>query len=322
MKGLAPYLLFIAARLALATVTVLGVATLVFLGMKAIPGNYVDLFFPMATEAERAEIARDYGLDRPLIVQYGLWLANMAQGDFGTSLVTRTPVIDEIGRRLPLTLELAALALLFISVIGLPLGILSGMFHRNWTSQIGRHASTFLMSVPNFVLGSVLLYVFSVNELWFRVGGWAPLSDGLSANLSYAILPAFTLSITGLGLILATARSSVLGVMGQDHILAAVSRGLSPRAIFSRHIFRNSLIPVITIFAIVAGYLLGGTVLVETVFSLDGVGRLLVNSILQRDYPVVQTGVILTASVFVLLNTVADILYSLIDPRVAEKSDG
>jgi peptide/nickel transport system permease protein len=148
------------------------------------------------------------------------------------------------------------------------------------------------------------------------------LSDGLSANLSYAILPAFTLSITGLGLILATARSSVLGVMGQDHILAAVSRGLSPRAIFSRHIFRNSLIPVITIFAIVAGYLLGGTVLVETVFSLDGVGRLLVNSILQRDYPVVQTGVLLTASVFVLLNTVADILYSLIDPRVAEKSDG
>ena len=302
--------------------TVFGVATLVFFGMRLIPGTYADLFFPLATEAERAEINAQYGLDGSVFEQYLKWLQAMAGGDFGTSIVTRGPVIDEILYRLPLTLELGLLALILIAVVGFPLGILSGMFHSSWTSQIGRHASTLLMSIPNFVLGSLLLYIFSVNALGLKAGGWSPISEGLLQNLQYAILPAFTLSITGLGLVLATARSSVLGVMGQDHILAAVSRGLKPRDIFSRHIFRNALIPVVTIFAIIAGYLLGGTVLVETVFSLDGVGRLLVNSILRRDYPVVQTGVILTAAVFVLMNTIADILYSLIDPRVSEKRSG
>lgn len=286
-----------------------------------IPGDYVDLFFPIATVEERAQISIDYGLDKPAFTQYLLWLGNTVQGDFGTSLVTRKPVLSEITQRLPLTFELAALALGFITLVALPLGCLSGLFHQNWTSQLGRHASTILMSIPNFVLGSIFLFVFTKNQIWLKAGGWVPISEGLAQNLSHAILPAFTLSITGLGLILATARGSVLGVMGQDHILAAVSRGLKPSNIFSRHILRNSLIPVLTIFAIVAGYLLGGTVLVETVYSLDGVGRMLVNSITQRDYPVVQAGVILTATVFVLVNTISDLLYGLIDPRVAEKKD-
>ena len=322
MKHLFSYLLFIAARLGLAAITIFGVATLVFFGMRLIPGSYADLFYPLASEEERALISAEYGLDGSAFEQYVLWLGRMIEGDFGTSLVTNNLVIDEIVQRLPLTLELGALALLMIAFIGFPLGIVSGMFHQNRSSQVGRHSSTLLMSIPNFVLGSLLVYLFSVNAWGLKAGGWSPISEGLLENLRYAILPAFTLSITGLGLVLATARSSVLGVMGQDHILAAVSRGLTPKKIFSRHIFRNALIPVITIFAIVAGYLLGGTVLVEIVFSLDGVGRLLVNSITRRDYPVVQTGVILTATVFVLTNTIADILYGIIDPRVAEQADG
>ncbi|MEZ5870283.1 MAG: ABC transporter permease [Nitratireductor sp.] len=322
MKHLASYMLYIAARLGLAAITVFGVASLVFFGMRLIPGTYADLFFPLATEAERAEINAQYGLDAPVFVQYVKWIGAMLQGDFGTSIVTRGPVIDEVVARLPLTLELASLALIMIAFVGFPLGVVSGMFHGSAVSQTGRHASTLLMSIPNFVLGTVFLYLFSVYSLGLKAGGWSPMSDGLLENLRHALLPSFTLSITGLGLVLATARSSVLGVMGQDHILAAVSRGLEPRAIFTRHIFRNSLIPVVTIFAIVAGYLLGGTVLVETVFSLDGVGRLLVNSIIRRDYPVVQTGVILTAAFFVLMNTIADILYGFIDPRVADRQDG
>ena len=322
MKHLIAYLFFIATKLGLAALTIFGVATLVFFGMRLIPGSYADLFFPLATEEERAEISAEYGLDGSAFEQFVIWIGKLFQGDFGTSLITNKPVIDEILARLPLTLELGGLALLIIAFIGFPLGIISGLFHRNWTSQIGRHGSTLLMSIPNFVLGTVFVYLFSVYSLGLKAGGWQPLSEGLWANLQYAILPAFTLSITGLGLVLATARSSVLGVMGQDHILAAVSRGLTPKNIFSRHIFRNSLIPVITIFAIVAGYLLGGTVLVETVFSLDGVGRLLVNSITRRDYPVVQVGVILTATAFVLTNTIADILYGVIDPRVAEGGHG
>lgn len=322
MKGIFPYMLYIAARLGLAAITILGVATLVFFGMRLIPGTYIDLFFPLATDEQRELLAVQYGFDKSAFQQYLLWLGNMLQGDFGTSILTRKPVIQEITQRLPLTIELALLALAIVAFIGFPLGILSGMFHRNWTSQIGRHFSTFMMSIPNFVLGSVFLWYFSVNPSWLKAGGWSPLSEGLAANLQHAILPAFTLSITGLGLVLATSRSSVMGVMGSDHILSAVSRGMRPGAIFSKHIFRNSLIPVITIFAIVSGYLLGGTVLVETVFSLDGVGRLLVNAISQRDYPVVQTGVILTATVFVLTNTIADILYGIIDPRVTEQRNG
>ncbi len=322
MKHVSAYLLYVAARLGLAAITIFGVATLVFFGMRLIPGTYADLFFPLATEEERAIIAAEYGLDRSAFEQYYLWLGNLLQGDFGTSIVTNKPVINEIVQRLPLTLELGGLSLLLILFVGFPLGIISGMFNNSSVSQIGRHSSTFLMSIPNFVLGSLFVYLFSVYALGLRAGGWSPISAGIWENLKYALLPSITLSITGLGLVLATARSSTMGVLGQDHILAAVSRGLTPRIIFSKHIFRNALIPVITIFAIVAGYLLGGTVLVETVFSLDGVGRLLVNSISQRDYPVVQTGVILTAAVFVLTNTIADILYSVIDPRVAEKKDG
>lgn len=322
MKHVGAYLIFVAARLGLAAITIFGVATLVFFGMRLIPGDYADLFFPLASEADRTAIAAQYGLDKSAIEQFILWLGRMLEGDFGTSLVTKKPVIDEIFQRLPLSLELGLLALLIIAFIGFPLGIVSGMFNRSAASQVGRHTSTFLMSIPNFVLGSVFVYFFSVYAWGLKAGGWVPWSEGAWPHLKHAILPAITLSITGLGLVLATARSSTMGVMGQDHILAAVSRGLTPRNIFSRHIFRNALIPVITIFAIVAGYLLAGTVLVEAVFSLDGIGRMLVNAINRRDYPLVQTGVILTAAFFVLTNTIADILYGIIDPRVAEKKDG
>ena len=322
MKHMFSYLTFVAARLGLAAITIFGVATLVFFGMRLIPGNYADLFFPLASEADRIEIAAEYGLDKSAFEQYIIWLGKMLQGDFGTSLVTKKPVIDEIVARLPLTLELGGLALLIIAFVGFPLGIISGMFNASKISQSGRHLSTILMSIPNFVLGALIVYVFSVYDLGLNAGGWVPISESLTENLRYAILPAFTLSITGIGLVLATTRSSTMQVMGQDHILAAVSRGLQPRNIYSRHIFRNTLIPVITIFAIFTGYLLGGTVLIEAVYSLDGVGRLLVNSITRRDYPIVQTGVILTATVFVLTNTVADLLYGVIDPRVAEKKEG
>lgn len=322
MKSVFLYLTFVAARLGLAAITIFGVATLVFFGMRLIPGNYADLFFPLASEADRIIIAAEYGLDKSPFQQYLIWLGKILQGDFGTSLVTKKPVIDEILARLPLTLELGGLALAIIALIGFPLGIISGMFNASRVSQTGRHLSTVLMSIPNFVLGALLVYVFSVYNLGLNAGGWVPISESIMENLRYAILPAFTLSITGIGLVLATTRSSTMQVMGQDHILAAVSRGLQPQNIYSRHIFRNTLIPVITIFAIFTGYLLGGTVLIEAVYSLDGVGRLLVNSITRRDYPIVQTGVILTATVFVLTNTIADLLYGIIDPRVAEKKDG
>lgn len=322
LRGLAGYALFVATRLAGATLTVLGVAALVFFGMRMIPGSYEDIFFILSTPEEKAAIAAQYGLDRPVWEQFALWLGHMAEGDFGTSIVTRRPVAAELLARLPLTFELGLLALLVIALVGLPAGVLAGLRHRSRASQLGRHGSTFLMSVPDFVLGSLAVYLFSAYALGLRAGGWVPLSEGLLENLRHALLPALTLATTGLGLTVATARASTLGVMSQDHVLAAVSRGLSEGAIFRRHILRNALIPLVTIFAIIAGYLLGGAVLVETIYNLDGVGRLIVDAIASRDYPVVQTGVLLTAGVFVLMNTLADLVYGLIDPRVAERRHG
>lgn len=310
---------FIAARFVRAALTIFAVATLVFFGMQAIEGSYADLMFPMASPEQKIALAAKYGFDRSPLVQYFAWLKALLQGDFGISLTTQKPVLDELLHRVPLTLELGGIALALIALVGLPLGILAGLFHRSGLSQTGRIGATFLMSVPDFVLGSVCVWLFSAYSLGLKAGGWVPISDGIGANLQSALLPAAVLAMTGLGLILATARSGVMGVMGQDHILAAVSRGLTPGTILRRHILRNTLIPVLTLFAIIAGYLLGGAVLVETVFTLDGVGRLLANAISQRDYPVVQAGVILTAAVFVILNMLADLLYAVIDPRIGGK---
>ena len=306
----------VAVRLALAAATIWAVATLVFFGMQLIEGSYIDVFFPLATPEQKLQLTAEYGLDGSAIQQYAGWLHAMADGNFGISLVTKEPVLDELLRRVPLTLELAVLALAVIAVIGFPLGVLAGMKDKSALSQSGRAAATLMMSIPDFVMGSFCVWLFSTYALGLKAGGWSPLSEGLAENLRYALLPAIVLSLTGLGLILATARSGVLQIRGQDHVLAAVSRGLKPGAILRRDILRNTLIPVLTLFAIIAGYLFGGAVLVETVFNLDGVGRLLAKSIGQRDYPVVQAGVILIAAVFVLLNTIADLLYAVIDPRI------
>jgi peptide/nickel transport system permease protein len=306
----------VAVRLALAAATIWAVATLVFFGMQLIEGSYIDVFFPLATPEQKLQLTVEYGLDGSAVQQYLGWLRAMADGNFGTSLVTKQPVLDELVRRLPLTLELGVLALLIIAVVGFPLGVLAGLWDKSALSQSGRVGATLMMSIPDFVMGSFCVWLFSAYALGLKAGGWAPISEGQGENLRYALLPAIVLSLTGLGLILATARSGVLQVRGQDHVLAAVSRGLTPGTILRRDILRNTLIPVLTLFAIIAGYLLGGAVLVETVFNLDGVGRLLAKSIGQRDYPVVQIGVILIAAVFVLLNTLADLLYAVIDPRI------
>jgi peptide/nickel transport system permease protein len=316
------YALYIGTKIALAALTSFGVTTLVFFGMRAIPGSYADLFFPLLSAQERVSIGHQLGLDASPVEQYIRWLLRIAHGDFGISVATGKPVLDEIFTRLPLTVELGGLALLIIIFVGMPFGIMAGMFPTSLVSRSGRLGGTFLMSLPDFVFGSVLLYLFSRSSLWFSAGGWVAPDKGIVENLRHAVLPALALSTTGLGLILSTTRGSVLTVLGQDHILAAVARGLRPEMIFSRHVLRNALIPIVTLLAIIAGYLLGGAVIVENVFNLNGVGRLLVNSIGNRDYPVVQAGVILTSSIFVLLNTLADIAYGFIDPRVLRRGNG
>ncbi|WP_281966901.1 ABC transporter permease [Roseovarius nanhaiticus] len=310
--------LYLLPRLAAMIVTLLGVSVLVFLSLRMIPGGYADILLgPFVTPAAREAISQQYGLDQPLVVQYLRWLAALLQGDFGVSMVTRQPVLDEFIRRAPVTLELAMIALGLALSIGLPLGVWSGI------RQGGRRGVDFARlvgalgaSVPDFVLGSVLIFVFSVWSLWFRVGGYVPFGEDPVGNLQTMLLPALTLSLFGIALVLRTTRDAVLRVMTEGYITAAVARGERPRDIVRLHILRNAAIPVVTVVTTYFGFLLGGAVVVEVLFSVPGFGLYIFNGLLNRDYAIVQAGVLLAATAFVAINMLADFLYAVIDPRV------
>ncbi len=308
------------ARFASACLTLFCVALLVFAAIHAMPGSFEDVMVPQGTQAMRDVLAERLGLNKPILEQLGRWLSQVIQGNLGDSLVTQESVAAEYLRRLPATAEIAGLATVFALVVGVPFGIFSGLAgSRRLVSQFSRLGGGLAMSVPDFVVGAVLLYLFTRYSLWFTVGNWVPITENLIGNLRSALLPAFTLSLLGIGLIMATARHATIGVLGQDFITAALARGKSPAVIVRHHVLRNAGIPIITILAIYSGYLLGGTIIVENLFSVPGVGRYLITGVLNRDYPVVQAGVLLAAFFFIVLNMLADILYALLDPRIGRR---
>lgn len=310
--------LYLLPRLAAMIVTLLGVSVLVFLALRMIPGGYADILLgPFVTPDAREAISQRYGLDQPLAVQYLRWLAALLQGDFGVSMVTRQPVIDEFIRRAPVTLELALIALGLALSVGLPLGVWSGIRAGGRRGvDMARLVGALGASVPDFVLGSVLIFVFSVWSLWFRVGGYVPFGADPVSNLQTMLLPALTLSLFGIALVLRTTRDAVLRVMTEGYITAAVARGERPRDIVRLHILRNAAIPVVTVVTTYFGFLLGGAVVVEVLFSVPGFGLYIFNGLLNRDYAIVQAGVLLAAVAFVAINMLADFLYAVIDPRV------
>ncbi len=310
--------LYLLPRLAAMIVTLLGVSVLVFLSLRLIPGGYADILLgPFVTPAAREAISQRYGLDQPLALQYLRWLLALLQGDFGVSMVTRQPVIDEFIRRAPVTLELALIALGLALSVGLPLGVWSGIRQGGRRGvDMARLVGALGASVPDFVLGSVLIFVFSVWSLWFRVGGYVPFGVDPVGNLQTMLLPGMTLALFGIALVLRTTRDAVLRVMTEGYITAAVARGEHPRDIVRRHILRNAAIPVVTVVTTYFGFLLGGAVVVEVLFSVPGFGLYIFNGLLNRDYAIVQAGVLLAAVAFVTINMLADFLYAVIDPRV------
>ena len=310
--------LYLLPRMIAALITLLGVSVLVFLSLRMIPGGYADILLgPFVTPEAREMISQRYGLDQPLVVQYGRWLVSLLQGDFGVSMVTQKPVINEFIRRAPVTLELAFIALGLALCIGLPLGVASGIRRKGRNGlDAARVVGALGASVPDFVIGSVLIFVFSVWSLWFRVGGYVPFSEDPVGNLRTMLLPGLTLSLFGIALVLRTTRDAVLRVMTEGYITAAVARGESPGAIIRLHILRNAAIPVVTVVTTYFGFLLGGAVVVEVLFSIPGLGLYIFNGLLNRDYAIVQAGVLLAAGVFVMINMTADFLYAVIDPRV------
>ncbi|PJE34207.1 ABC transporter permease [Pseudooceanicola lipolyticus] len=310
--------LYLLPRVAAALITLLGVSVLVFLALRLIPGGYADILLgPFVTPEAREAISQRYGLDQPVAVQYGRWLIALLQGDFGVSMVTQKPVIHEFLRRAPVTLELAFIALGLALLVGLPLGVASGIRRAGRKGlDAARVVGAIGASVPDFVIGSVLIFIFSVWSLWFRVGGYVPFTEDPVGNLRTMLLPGLTLALFGIALVLRTTRDAVLRVMTEGYITAAVARGERPGAIIRLHVLRNAAIPVVTVVTTYFGFLLGGAVVVEVLFSIPGFGLYTFNGLLNRDYAIVQAGVLLAAVVFVLINMTADFLYAVIDPRV------
>jgi peptide/nickel transport system permease protein len=312
-------LIYALAKLASAAGTMFGAAVLVFVTLRFIPGGYADMLLgPFATPEARAAIEQRFGLDRPAPEQFLQWLWALLHGDFGVSLVTQQPIIDEFLRRAPVTLELAALALGFALLVGLPLGVASGTAPPgSKRTTLARLLGALGVSVPDFVVGSALIFLFSVWPLWLKVGGFVPFTENPILNLRTMILPAATLGLFGAGLILRTTRDAVLRVMTEPYIAAAVARGETPGRIVRLHVLRNAAIPVTTVVTTYFGFLLSGAVVVEVLFSIPGVGLYAYNGLGNRDFGIVQAGVLLAAGVFVTINMAADLLYVVIDPRLA-----
>jgi len=299
--------------------TLLGISILVFGAMRLIPGNFVDVLIgigPDVGQAQRDEIARSYGLDKPLPIQYLAWLGNTLRGNMGTSLRTGEPVAGEILRRLPITLELAGLATLFSLLLAMPAGILAAVRRGGAIDVAIRVLALVGLSVPNFLIGTLLILFISTKWSVLPTTGFAPITDGLIANLKSLVLPTIALGTLLAASIMRMTRSAVLEELGRDYLTVARAKGLAPRAVVLGHAVRNALVPVITVVGIQTGYLLGGTVIVEQIFAVPGIGRLALDAVSQRDYPTVQGTTLFIAAAFVLINFLTDLVYGLVDPRI------
>jgi len=267
---------------------------------------------PQAVE----ELRHQLGLDRPLHVRYLEWLGQISRGDLGQSLYNKTRVSEELVWRMPTTLALVTLALLFAVGIGVPAGLLSAAFRNSWIDHAARLLTLVSLSLPGFWLGLMLIILFSLWLDLLPIVGYEPITQGVSKALPFLILPSLALGANLAALLTRLTRSSMLEVLGQDYVRTAKAKGLRDRAVLMRHALRNALIPIVTAIGIHLGILLGGSAVIETVFVLPGVGQLVVRSLYNRDLPVIQGLILYVAVVYVLVNLLVDVLYTYLDPRL------
>ncbi|MFW5686521.1 MAG: nickel ABC transporter permease [Spirochaetota bacterium] len=300
---------YIFRRMVLLIPVMLGVSFLVFTIMFFTPGDPAKILLGERAPADEIQALREeMGLNDPFFVQYGRFIFNALQGDLGRSLTTRQPAALELFARFPATMQLAAAAVLVAVLMGIPIGIISAT--RQYSVFDGASMALALVgvSMPNFWQGIMMVLLFSIVLGWFPSSGYG--------TLAHLIMPALTIGTSSAATITRMTRSSMLEVVRQDYIRTARAKGLSERVVIMRHALKNALIPIVTVIGLQFGYLLGGAVLTETIFSWPGVGRLMVDAIRQRDYPVVQGGVLLLALTFSVVNLLVDVLYAYIDTRI------
>ena len=293
-----------------------GISFLVFSSMHIAPGDPASMIGgPTATESDLAAIRTNLGLDDPFLVQYGRYVRDAVQGDFGYSYQTKQPVSEAITVRFPNTLKLAVASMIIAVIIGISAGLISALRHNSWLDVSSTTFALAGISIPNFWLGALLILVFAVNLQVLPVGG---LSSPFYTwqGIKELILPAITLGTGSAAMIARMTRSSMLEVIRADYVRTARAKGVKERNVIWIHTLKNAMIPVITVIGLNFGFLLGGTIITEKVFAINGIGRLMIDAIASRDFPMVQGSVLLVATLFVVVNLIVDIVYTFIDPRI------
>ncbi|WP_372501113.1 ABC transporter permease (plasmid) [Tistrella mobilis] len=308
---------FILSRIAMGVPTLLIVAAAVFFLIRLIPGDPASLMLgDMATPETVAALHRELGLDKPLPVQFVLWLGQILTGDFGRSITTDLPVLPMILDRFGISATIVAIAVALATLAAVPAGMIAA-WHQDSALDLGFIAvATLLLSIPTFWLGLLLLLLFGLELGWLPVIGYVSLAEDFRAGLLYLTLPVLTLFLHETGVIIRMARASMLEVQRLDYITHARAKGLSEPVVLWRHGFRNAFAPTWTLIGLILGNLLGGIAVVETVFTIPGLGRLLVDGIFARDYPVIQGCLLFIAGAYVLVNLIVDLCYPVFDPRV------
>jgi peptide/nickel transport system permease protein len=310
-------LAYILRRLLATIPVVLIVAVLVFLMLRLTPGDPAAVIAgDNATTEQIALIRSRLGLDQPIYTQFLIWSGNLLTGNFGESFFFKKTVAELIMGRIEPTLSLAVVTIFIAVGVAVPLGVLAAYKHGTWLDRIVMGFSVLGFSVPVFVIGYALIYVFSITLNWLPVQGYQPLSRGFGGFLERLILPAVTLSVIYIALIARMTRASVLEVLGEDYIRTARAKGQVERKILFRHALKNAAVPIVTVVGIGVALLIGGVVVTESVFSIPGLGRLTVDAVLARDYPTIQAVILLFSVVYIAINLLVDLAYTLFDPRI------
>jgi peptide/nickel transport system permease protein len=304
-------------RLLLLVPTVIGVTLVVFLMMHFIPGDPVtNMMGEMFSQEDADRLRRELGLDKPLLVQYGKWVLLIVRGDWGHSLFTHQPVLTDILYRLPVSLELLVLSTLVSLLIALPAGTIAAVRPNSWKDYSAMIVAMAGVSLPEFFLGVMLFLLFGLALDWFPISGYIPLLHDPWGNVQHMALPVIALGFPRAALLTRLVRASLLEVLKMEYVTTARAKGLGEKLVILKHALKNALIPTVTVLGLQVGFLIGGAIVVETVFAVPGIGSFGIDAIIRRDYPQVQAFVLVGALVFVLANLVVDVLYVLIDPRI------